>query len=143
MSEKSKTHWEAHPETTENDNFATSIYSPGYEGVLVARCNQNGRYPEHVAMILNATEAKSAGAEIIAKQLAEIERLQARVKVLEDGQNCWRAIGIMYRDKPDDYVVSVGHWYEAHPDLPPAFCADVRLTAGEIRAALSHTSEGS
>lgn len=46
-----------------------------------------------------------------------------------------------YRDKPDDYTVSVGHWSEPRP-MPdgrggwvslPEFCADIKLTAGELR----------
>lgn len=48
-----------------------------------------------------------------------------------------------YRDQPDDYVVSIGHWSEPrpHPDgrggwvSYPDFYADIKLTAGELRAA--------
>jgi hypothetical protein len=39
-----------------NDNFATSIYENDYKGLLVARCNQNGQYPEQAAMIIRALE---------------------------------------------------------------------------------------
>ena len=37
-----------------DDNFATSIYEDAYKGLLVARCNQNGRYPEQAALIIRA-----------------------------------------------------------------------------------------
>jgi hypothetical protein len=37
-----------------NDNFATSIYESDYTGLLVARCNQNGQYPEQAALIIRA-----------------------------------------------------------------------------------------
>lgn len=39
-----------------NDNFATSIYENEYKGLLVARCNQNGQYPEQAALIIRALE---------------------------------------------------------------------------------------
>lgn len=39
-----------------NDNFATSIYENEYKGLLVARCNQNGSYPEQAALIIRALE---------------------------------------------------------------------------------------
>lgn len=39
-----------------NDNFATSIYENDYKGLLVARCNQNGQYPEQAAAIIRALE---------------------------------------------------------------------------------------
>lgn len=47
----------------------------------------------------------------------------------------------VYKDKPDDYVVSVCHWRDEEvPDgcggfvkLPRAY-ADIKLTAGELRA---------
>jgi hypothetical protein len=53
-----------------------------------------------------------------------------------------------YQDKPDDYVVSVGHWRdEESPDgrggwlMMPTLYADIRLTAGELRALATKTSE--
>lgn len=48
--------WIAINETTERDNFATSIYEDEHKGLLVARCNQNGAYPEQAAMIIKALE---------------------------------------------------------------------------------------
>lgn len=39
-----------------HDNFATSIYENDYKGLLVARCNQNGQYPEQAALIIRALE---------------------------------------------------------------------------------------
>jgi hypothetical protein len=39
-----------------NDNFATSIYEDDWKGLLVARCNQNGQYPEQAATIIKALE---------------------------------------------------------------------------------------
>lgn len=43
----------AHDERSERDNFHTSIYEEGYDGLLICRCNQNGLYPLQVAAILN------------------------------------------------------------------------------------------
>mgnify|MGYP003579290046 CR=1 FL=1 len=57
--------WIAAEERTEGDNFHTSIYENDYKGFLIARCNQNGRYPEHVALILAAGERKAEAAGII------------------------------------------------------------------------------
>ena len=92
----SKTRWEAHPETTDRDNFATSIYSPGYDGVLVARCNQNGQHPEHVAMILKATEAKADGAALIEQGLSRIAELEA---LLSEWRDWYRASNRRVYDK--------------------------------------------
>ncbi len=39
-----------------NDNFATSIYENDWKGLLVARCNQNGQYPEQARLIIGALE---------------------------------------------------------------------------------------
>jgi len=72
----------------------------------------------------------------IAPRDAEIASLRAQ---LDEVRTLWRVIASVYDDKPDDYVVSVGHWYDPHPELPPQFCADVRLTAGQIRALLSES----
>ena len=50
-------------------------------------------------------------------------------------------IASVYRDKADDYVVSVGHWVDEDvPDMRggvvnlPRLCADIKMTAGEMRA---------
>lgn len=52
----------------------------------------------------------------------------------------------VYRDKPDDFVVSVGHWVDRdYPDMRggivtlPDLVADIKLTAGELRALATKT----
>lgn len=45
-------------------------------------------------------------------------------------------IASQYREKPDDEVVSIGHWVSPgyrHPELPD-FVADIGVTVGELRA---------
>lgn len=74
--------WEAHEERTERDNFTHSIYEPGYKGILVARVNQNGRYPEHVAMILKASAGKREAAQLIEQQAARIDELAGALRSL-------------------------------------------------------------
>ena len=42
-----------------------------------------------------------------------------------------------YADKPDDYIISMGHWEVTEPDQDdttrPRFVADMSVTVGEIR----------
>lgn len=60
---------------------------------------------------------------------------------MQSAQELVDVIASVYRDKPDDYVVSVCHWSDEEvPDmwggfvtLPRAY-ADIKLTAGELRA---------
>lgn len=50
-------------------------------------------------------------------------------------QEFMATLASLYRDRPDDEVVSVGHWHRPglrHPDLPDFF-ADVGVSVGEIR----------
>lgn len=70
--------WEAIDEEG-NDNFATSIYEAGWKGLLVARCNQNGRYPWQAAAIIRGLEKNKEltapaepGVEGDAKPVAEL-----------------------------------------------------------------------
>lgn len=79
--------FEAVHELTENDNFHTSIYESDYDGLLIARCNQNGRHPHQITAILNGLNAKQASAELVAQyadrisqQDAELERLREALK---------------------------------------------------------------
>lgn len=60
---------------------------------------------------------------------------------MKDAQELIDVIASVYRDKPADYVVSVGHWRDEEvPDFRggvvtlPHFYADIKLTAGELRA---------
>ncbi len=44
-----------------------------------------------------------------------------------------------YRDKPDDFVISLGHWSEPRPTMIPEvalpdFQAFLRMTVGELKA---------
>ncbi len=78
--------FEAVHELTENDNFHTSIYEHDYDGLLIARCNQNGAHPHQVLAILNGLNGKQASAELIAQyasrlsqQDAELERMRREI----------------------------------------------------------------
>lgn len=60
---------------------------------------------------------------------------------MQSAQELVDVIASVYRDQPDDYVVSVGHWRdEVLPDgrggivVLPRLYADIKLTAGELRA---------
>jgi len=57
LTERVKYH--ACEERTDNDNFHTSIYEDHYKGLLVARCNQNGRYPLQAPAIIRGLEANN------------------------------------------------------------------------------------
>lgn len=60
---------------------------------------------------------------------------------MQSAQELVDVIASVYRDKPDDYVVSVCHWrdelvphgFNGFVNLPRAY-ADIKLTAGELRA---------
>lgn len=67
--------WTAVSERTEGDNFHTSIYEEGYDGLLVARCNQNGQHPWQAPAIINALTANKAVP--LSDAAAEITRLEA------------------------------------------------------------------
>lgn len=51
--------WEAIAEAGD-ENFKHSIYGEGFKGLLIARCNQNGRYDEHAALIAAAPDLLEA-----------------------------------------------------------------------------------
>ena len=51
-----------------NDNFATSIYEAGYDGLLVARCNQNGQYPWQGPAIIRGLEQNKSIAALAPEQ---------------------------------------------------------------------------
>lgn len=48
-------------ELDEMDNFKTSIYEEGHKGLLIARCNQNGRYPWQAQAILHGLRTYRIG----------------------------------------------------------------------------------
>ncbi|NTG01831.1 hypothetical protein G6L30_17070 [Agrobacterium rhizogenes] len=68
--------FEAIPEEG-SGNFATSIYEDEYDGLLIARCNQNGRYPEHARAILEGLNGKKHGLDQITALTAERDSLKA------------------------------------------------------------------
>ncbi|NTI80373.1 hypothetical protein FFE80_05905 [Rhizobium rhizogenes] len=68
--------FEAIPEEG-SGNFATSIYEDDYDGLLIARCNQNGRYPEHARAILEGLNGKRHGLDQITTLTAERDSLKA------------------------------------------------------------------
>ena len=89
--------FEAFHELSDRDNFHSSIYESGYDGLLVARCNQNGAHPHQVLAILNGLNSKPASAELVAQyasrisqQDAELERLRREVE--------WRPIETAPKD---------------------------------------------
>lgn len=59
MSKNTSGPWEAIPEKDES-NFSHSIYSEGYDGLLVARCNQNNAHSDHARLIAAAPELLGA-----------------------------------------------------------------------------------
>lgn len=48
--------WVLAEEQTHNDNFHTSIYGEGYDGLLIARGNQNGRHRQDMVLMRAAPE---------------------------------------------------------------------------------------
>ena len=57
--------WEVIGEKTGNDNFHDSIYAGGFKGLLIARCNQNGEYPDDSNLISAAPDLLEALEEIM------------------------------------------------------------------------------
>lgn len=51
--------WEAIAEK-DDGNFAHSIYTQGYKGLLIARCNQNGNYNADACLIAAAPDLLEA-----------------------------------------------------------------------------------
>lgn len=72
--------FEAVDERTDSDNFHTSIYESDYDGLLIARCNQNGAHPYQVEAILNGLNGKQVSADLIAQQAAELDRLRRELE---------------------------------------------------------------
>ncbi len=65
---------------------------------------------------------------------------------MQSAQELVDVIASVYRDKPDDYVVSVCHWRDEEVPAPgggwvcrPVAYADIKLTAGELRALATKT----
>ena len=52
--------WEVEEEASGDDNFRNSIYGPGYDGLHIARCNQNGNYLADTYLIRAAPEMYDA-----------------------------------------------------------------------------------
>lgn len=59
MREHTEGPWEAIPEKG-SENFAHSIYSEGYKGLLIARCNQNGAHDADALLIAAAPDLLEA-----------------------------------------------------------------------------------
>ena len=51
--------WTLVDERTELDNFHTSLYGEGYDGLLLARGNQNGSHRQDMALMRAAPEMLS------------------------------------------------------------------------------------
>ncbi|NTG07183.1 hypothetical protein [Rhizobium rhizogenes] len=93
--------FEAVEEFTENDNFSTSIYEQDYDGLLIARCNQNGRYPEHARAVLEGLNGKKLA-------LDEITRLHAEVAALRAENERLRRVA----ERRDEFIIGRGLWEE-------------------------------
>ena len=64
------------------DNFATSIYENDYKGLLVARCNQNGQYPDQARMIIRALEFAHSALQVA----KEVTNMKTEYQI---GDNAW------------------------------------------------------
>lgn len=74
--------FEAVPEKGD-DNFATSIYEQDYDGLLIARCNQNGRYPEQARAMLEGLNGKKLSLDEITALRSRAEKAEAEVARLK------------------------------------------------------------
>jgi hypothetical protein len=77
--------------------------------------------------------------------IVSTETKQEKDQPMRSAQELIDVIASVYKDKPDDYVVSVGHWQDEDvPDFRggfvniPRLYADIKLTAGELRALASN-----
>jgi len=52
-------------------NWHTAIYEDDYKGLLIALCNQNGRYPWQVQAILNGLNGKKEAADLLTRLSAQ------------------------------------------------------------------------
>lgn len=82
--------FEAIPEKGD-DNFATSIYEQEYDGLLIARCNQNGRYPEQARAMLDGLNGKKLALDEITALRSRAEKAEAERDEL---QKLYEAQGI-------------------------------------------------
>jgi hypothetical protein len=96
--------FEAIPEEG-SGNFATSIYEDEYDGLLIARCNQNGRYPEHARAILEGLNGKKHGLDQITALTAERDSLKAlcdeMAKALEEAKFALFSSDMTIKDRAD------------------------------------------
>lgn len=64
-------------------NWFTAVYEDDYDGLLIAMCNQNGRYPHHVTALLNGLDGKRQSMDTITRLEAENRDLRARLETVE------------------------------------------------------------
>jgi len=130
--------FEAVHELTENDNFHTSIYESDYKGLLIARCNQNGKYPHQAMAILNGLNGKQASAELVAQyasrisqQDAELERVKREVEEAREALKPFAERAARFDDIPGIYRCNdnVELWQDGN------WRCD--LTVGDLRKARS------
>lgn len=91
-------------ERTDRDNFHTSIYERDYDGLLIARCNQNGAYPWQARALLAGLNGVKEAAELltaereaasqyrhtaIGLQLERDQATAARVKAEARAERMW------------------------------------------------------
>lgn len=80
--------FEAVDERSDHDNFRTGIYEREYDGLLIARCNQNGNYPHHVQAILNGLNGKRVSMDEITRLTKALDAAHTQIAELEAGG--WR-----------------------------------------------------
>lgn len=84
--------WKAVPETTDGDNFATSIYVDDYKGLLVARCDQNGERPWLSELIVNAPRLRAENDQLKQELDAALRReaaLREALQLCYDESRLW------------------------------------------------------
>jgi hypothetical protein len=75
--------FEAVDERSDHDNFRTGIYERDYDGLLIARCNQNGNYPHHAQAILNGLNGKRVSMDEITRLTADLDAKDKQIAELQ------------------------------------------------------------
>ncbi len=115
--------FEAIPEKGD-DNFATSIYEQEYDGLLIARCNQNGRYPEQARAMLDGLNGKKLALDEITALRSRAEKAEAERDEL---QKLYEAQGIS--------ALKVMKEWRAKAETAEATCEKLAAALEESRAA--------
>lgn len=93
-----------------SDNFATSIYECEYDGLLIARCNQNGRYPEHARVILEGLNGKKRSLDELTQHLDLTAAAKRIYEVFCGGKVDWARHAL---NDADDNLFNSADWAQA------------------------------